>query len=173
MEAKKLLVVDAVALIVYIVVANPAVTGISAHEWIGIGLFVLFLVHTAQHYDWIVETLRPGKTRIPWQRVGNLALDVLIVVTFAVCTVSGVLISGAVLPALGVYAEGYYFWDPLHAASAKMLLAMLIVHIVAHARMVLRLLKSGKRSAVREVADDGRRVVFEIEDGPAREENHD
>ena len=30
----------------------------------------------------------------------------------------------------GFYATGYYFWGPLHALSAKVLLAALLVHIV-------------------------------------------
>ena len=34
----KNLAVDAVALAVYAVVANPAVTGIALHEWLGLGL---------------------------------------------------------------------------------------------------------------------------------------
>ncbi len=51
--------------------------------------------------------------------------------------VSGILISGAVLPTLGLHAKGYYFWNPLHAMSAKMLLALLLVHMVVHWKVVL------------------------------------
>ena len=40
------------------------------------------------------------------------------------------------LPALGLYADGYYFWDPVHAFSAKLLLALIIVHIVVHWRWI-------------------------------------
>ncbi|MEI3231991.1 MAG: DUF4405 domain-containing protein [Gordonibacter pamelaeae] len=61
-----------------------------------------------------------------------------------VCVVSGVLVSGAVLPALGYYAQGYYFWDPLHAVSAKVLLALLLVHVVVHARWFMRFAMRGK-----------------------------
>lgn len=143
MELRKCLIVDAVVLLAYLVVANTALTGIDVHEWIGVGLFVLFVVHTAQHYDWIRDTVSHGGTHRPWQRVGNLVLDVLIFVSFMVCTVSGLMISGAVLAALGLYADGYYFWDPLHAASAKLLLALLIVHLAVHARMVWKAVRSG------------------------------
>ena len=48
----------------------------------------------------------------------------------AFCVVSGAMVSGTLLPSLGFYATGYYFWGPLHALSAKVLLAALLVHIV-------------------------------------------
>lgn len=60
------------------------------------------------------------------QRVLNGAL----LVALAFCVVSGAMVSGTLLPSLGFYATGYYFWGPLHALSAKVLLAALLVHIV-------------------------------------------
>lgn len=144
MDAKKYLIVDAAALVVYAMVANPVFTGIPVHEWIGIGLFVLFVAHTAQHYDWIVETLRSRSSRHSWQRRANLIVDALIVIAFMVCAVSGLLVSGTVLASIGMYADGYYFWNPLHAASAKVLFALLMVHIVLHARMVLHVMRNGE-----------------------------
>ena len=59
-------------------------------------------------------------------------------------TVSGIMVSGAVLPALGLYADGYYFWDPLHAIAAKALLALLLVHVVVHWHWLVGFVKNGK-----------------------------
>ncbi|RDB62765.1 hypothetical protein C1878_06950 [Gordonibacter sp. 28C] len=144
MDPKKNLIVDVVALAVYAIVANPAITGVALHEWAGLGLVLVFLVHVAAHVDWVADTVRSALRSPSWSRVGNLVLDVCIVVAFMVCVVSGVLVSGAVLPALGYYAQGYYFWDPLHAISAKVLLALLLVHVVVHARWFIRFAKKGK-----------------------------
>ena len=71
-------------------------------------------------------------------------LGLLIVAAFMTVTVSGIMVSGAVLPALGLYADGYYFWDPLHAIAAKALLALLLVHVVAHWRWLVGFFKNGK-----------------------------
>lgn len=139
------LAVDLVALAVYLVAANPALTGIGLHEWLGLGVLLAFLVHTAMHVDWALEALRGSLARPSWARTGNLALDLLVVVAFMACAVSGLMVSGAVLPALGLYAEGYYFWDPLHAASAKLLLALLLVHVVVHRKQIVRFFKRGDR----------------------------
>ncbi|MEG0324036.1 MAG: DUF4405 domain-containing protein [Raoultibacter sp.] len=144
MDAKKNLIIDIVALLIYLVVANPAFTGIGVHEWIGLGLFVVLLVHCIAHADWVEEALRSGFTKPSWTQTGNLVLDILALIAFLVVTVSGIMISGAVLPALGLYAEGYYFWDPLHAISAKILLALLLVHVVVHWKWFALFIKKGK-----------------------------
>ncbi|MFQ7670277.1 MAG: DUF4405 domain-containing protein, partial [Eggerthella lenta] len=150
---RKLLAVDAACLLVYLVAASPALTGIGIHEWLGLGVLVVFFAHAAMHVDWAVEAVRSAFARPSWARTGNLALDLLIVAAFMMVTVSGIMVSGAVLPALGLYADGYYFWDPLHAIAAKALLALLLVHVVAHWRWLAGFFKNGKGVMGNEVAD--------------------
>ena len=36
--------IDVVALIVYLIVANPIITGLAIHEWISLGVFIIFIV---------------------------------------------------------------------------------------------------------------------------------
>lgn len=141
---RKSLAVDAACLLVYLVAANPAVTGIGVHEWVGIGVLLAFLVHVAMHVDWVVESVKSAVARPSWVRTGNLVLDALIVVAFMTVTVSGLMVSGAVLAAFGLYADGYYFWDPLHATAAKVLLALLLVHVVAHGKWLVGFFKNRK-----------------------------
>ena len=130
------LALDVAALAVFLVVANPALTGIGIHEWLGLGMFLVFFVHALLHVDCAVEILRGSIARPAWGRTGNLVLDLLIVVVLMAVTVSGVMVSGAVLPTFGWYAQGYYFWDPLHAVSAKALLALLLVRVVVHGKWI-------------------------------------
>ena len=136
--------IDVAALVVYLVAANPAVTGVGVHEWLGFGVLVVFFAHVLVHADWIVEVVRGSFAHPSWARTGNAALDVLIVVAFMTVTVSGLMVSGAVLPSLGLYAGGYYFWDPLHSAAAKLLLALLLVHFVVHWRWLAKVFKKRK-----------------------------
>lgn len=137
---KKNLAIDALALAAYLVVATPALTGIVLHEWLALGVFAVLFVHVAAHADWCVDAFR----RPSWSRTGNLVLDALILVALVAVMVSGLLVSGAVLPAFGLYADGYYFWDPLHAISAKLLLALLLVHVVAHCKWLAAWFRKGK-----------------------------
>ncbi len=140
-EHRKNLIVDLIALAVYAVAANPALTGIGFHEWACLGAFAVFLVHVALHWDWAADAARGALEGPSLARTGNLVLGILLLVAFTVCAVSGLMVSGAVLPAFGLYAEGYYFWGPLHAASAKLLLALLLVHVAAHWRWVASFIK--------------------------------
>ena len=143
MNARKSLAIDAVALAAYLLAANPALTGIAVHEWLGLGVLVVFLAHCAASADWVARAVR-SLPHSSWGVRGNLVLDALILVAFMTVTVSGVCVSGAVLPALGLYADGYYFWDPLHSISAKVLLALLVVHIVVHWRWLASFFGKGK-----------------------------
>ncbi|WP_172136251.1 DUF4405 domain-containing protein [Adlercreutzia sp. ZJ473] len=140
MDVRRLLTVDAVVLVAYVIVANPAVTGIALHEWLGFGALAAIIVHVAMHFDYLVETARSSACR-RGVRLAKLALDATLVIVLMLCCASGLMVSGAVLPAFGLYAEGYYFWDPLHAVSAKLLLALLLVHVAANGRVVVAGLK--------------------------------
>lgn len=127
---------DVAMLAVYLVAANPAFTGIPLHEYLGLGAFVIMTTHIALSAGGLL-----GHGR--W---GRLALNGVLLVSLAVCVVSGVMVSGTVLPALGLYASGYFFWDPLHALSAKVLLAALLVHLVLRGPVVWAWIRRGHRA---------------------------
>ena len=142
------LVVDFAALAVCVVVMNPAWSGVGFHEWIGLAFFAAILVHCVLHVDWTADAISGIARRTSTARLGSFALAVLLVVSSAVAMVSGILISGAVLPALGLYVDGYYFWDPLHAISAKVFLAVLIIHVVAHWKWLFGFFRRGKSGRI-------------------------
>lgn len=135
------LVMDAVALVVYVVVSLPALTGIALHEWLGLGVFVALAVHLAQHLDTL--TSPTGKTKAArWARI---ALGIALAIALVVVAVSGLMMSGAVLGFLGYYAEGYYFWNPLHSISAKVLLALVLIHLFVNARAFRLLMRKWRK----------------------------
>lgn len=135
---RKNLAIDILIFVTYVVVSFPEITGVGLHEWLALPLCVLFVVHCIQHFDWAIDVTKGAKNGISWSRQGNLVLDVIVLVTFCVVMVSGLGISGAVLPSIGLFCSGYYLWGPLHAFSAKVLLALLLVHVVAHWRWIVK-----------------------------------
>jgi hypothetical protein len=138
--------IDIAATIAYFIAATPNITGLAVHEWVSLGVLVVFVVHVAQHYDWIADTLRKLTRHPPLSQTGNLALDVATVIAFIVAMVSGIMVSRYVLPALGFVAPGYFFWLPTHLMSAKILLALLVVHVAVHARPLWSYLKGRRHS---------------------------
>lgn len=151
---KRTLIVDAAALVVYAAASVPALTGIPVHEWLGLGLAVVFVVHCGLHADWFLDAIRSFARRSTAARRANLVLDAALLLAFATVTVSGLGVSGTVLQAFGLYAEGYYVWAPLHAVAAKVLLALLLVHVAVHAASLYNMLKR-RGPAKRAGHDDG------------------
>ena len=107
----------------------PALTGVPAHEWLGLAATAALLVHCGAH-AWRLPALarRGGRLRL------GAAVDCLVFASLALCAVSGLMVSATVLPAVGLFSPGYFFWDPLHSFSAKLLLAALLVHAFLHWR---------------------------------------
>ena len=129
----------------FVAVHGPQVTGAAFHEWVGVVLFALLAVHLAFNGEWVVRALRSLCAR---PVAGEWAVALLnggMLLSFAAATVSGLFISATVLPALGCYAEGYFYWTWLHSLSAKVLMALLLVHLALR----LPVLKRGLARAAR------------------------
>jgi hypothetical protein len=136
MKTSHKFIIDATALIFYLLAANPTLTGLAVHEWMSLGIIIVFLVHCIANFDWIIDTIKKHKANAS---TANLVLDVTILVVFMVVTVSGLMVSRHVLPLLGFVAPGYFFWSPLHSIAAKVMLALLLVHVVVHFKWVATL----------------------------------
>lgn len=130
----KLLAFDTALLLVFLMVSAPMATGTGVHEWLGLALTVAFVAHCAISG----ARLWGHRASVTQRNVWEWTLSSALFVDVAICAVSGLMVSGTVLPAFGLYAEGYFFWDPLHAVSAKVLLALLLVHVVMHGRLIVR-----------------------------------
>ena len=74
-EAARDLAVDAAVLAAYAAAANPALTGVGVHEWLGLGALLLLVVHAALHGGWVAETVRALRSGPAPSRIGNLAAD--------------------------------------------------------------------------------------------------
>lgn len=131
---------DVAAAALFAAAVLPQLTGIAAHEWLGIVALVALLAHLAARLDALAGLCRAAARR-SFLALARVALDAALFLTLAVCAVSGVLVSATVLPTFGLFAPGYFAWDPLHAASAKVLLALVLVHAVSHAGKLTGFLK--------------------------------
>lgn len=155
MAAKKALVADAFALAIYLASASPALTGVPAHEWLGLAATLFLAAHFAMHADQAVAAARRVARKPGLASSGNAALNALILVALVTCALSGLLISGTVLPAFGLFATGYFFWGPLHAMSAKVLFALLLIHVVVHGGWIARALAGRRGSSAEKGGEDG------------------
>ena len=162
--AKTILVADAVLAVLFIACELPGVTGVSVHEWLGIVLAVALLAHAGKR---VLTTVKNARS------AACLVVDVALLVTLAVCVVSGMMISGSVLPFFGYYATGYYFWSPLHAAAATVLLAVLLVHAALNAGRVKSFLSADDKSEKQSRALSDNAADNNNDQGKCAKENHE
>lgn len=112
-------------------------TGLTIHEWIGIGFGFALLVHVTLHWEWVLRTTRrivgplAGRERIR----GIVDLGLILVMTL--CVASGVLISRSALPTLGLTTTPDPFWTGLHTTSADVTVALVAIHVALSWRWIL------------------------------------
>jgi hypothetical protein len=131
------LVLDAGLLVAFVAVQLVALTGLVAHEVVGLALGVALIVHLALHWGWVVRTTRrlvatrPGRETLRW--LNNLAL----LVTITACVLSGVLSSRVVLPLFNVFTSRSGFWLQVHVRTADLCLFFVAIHVALSWRWVM------------------------------------
>lgn len=127
-RTRRLLAVDAVITLLFVAVMDVPLTGVAWHEWLGIALAVGSAVHLLQHTEWIVSTARKLRSTSLLNRA-NAAMTVLLLAGYATIAGSGLVISEAALPALGVTTDPTGFWVWLHLASVGFTLWLTAAHV--------------------------------------------
>jgi hypothetical protein len=127
---------DALLLVAYTLAYSLGFTGVATHEWLGIGLGVVLLVHLTLHWDWVIRTtgklLRPGgRERFIW------LVNLLLLVSMTLCIASGILISEVALPQLGINLPASSFWRQMHDTTATLTLILVPVHAALRWRWIV------------------------------------
>ena len=121
--------------------------GQAAHEWIGIGMFVLFVIHHILNGSWIRNLLRGRYNPV---RIMQTGLVLLILCAMAGLMVSGIILSRHALSFLPIKG-GRSFASNLHMLSAYWGFVLMSVHLGFHWSMMMGMAKKffPKPSAVR------------------------
>lgn len=122
------------------------------HTWGGVLMIAAVAIHFAIHWQWVtmisrkvVNALRARETRLSKGAKFNVAVDVLIAVSFLVCAISGVYFLFA--PSDGFqggrnpgWDPGFLFsrtaWDLVHTWSGVVMIVAAAVHLAIHWRWV-------------------------------------
>lgn len=107
--------------------------GQAAHEWLGIGMFVLFLTHHILNSKWSRNLLKGSYTPL---RVWQTVLVILVLLCMVGSMVSGVILSRHVLSFLPI-SGGRSFARSLHMVSAYWGFVWMSLHLGFHWSMML------------------------------------
>ena len=127
---------DALLLVAFTLAYSLGFTGIATHEWLGIGLGVVLLVHLTLHWDWVIRTTRKllrraGRERFVW------LVNLLLLLSMTLCIVSGILISEVALQQLGITLPASFFWRQMHDTTATLTLILGPIHAALRWRWIV------------------------------------
>jgi hypothetical protein len=126
------LIVDIILLIVFLMVYEEKATGTAIHEWLGITLGIIFIVHIILHWKWLVCCSRQFLKRMKAESRINYLLDMLIFIGFTTIIFTGLMISESFLPTFGIKATRSHFWQEIHFASVDITLFLTALHFALH-----------------------------------------
>ena len=107
--------------------------GQALHEWLGIGMFLLFIIHHVLNRRWFGVLLKGKYTPF---RIWQTVLVVSVLLSMIGSMVSGVIISRSVLSFLPIHG-GSSFGRNLHMLSAYWGVVLMSLHLGLHWNMML------------------------------------
>lgn len=134
-------VMDVLLLTSFMLVSAPQATGVPVHEWLSVLFVVPFAVHLLLHWDWIKQSAKRFTQHISAKERFSLVWNYLLYVMMLLVTVSGFLVSVALLPTLNIELHIQDFWSKIHHDSATLIMPIIGVHLALHWRWIVNLTK--------------------------------
>src|SRR4051812_23887141 len=95
-------------------VQSVRATGLSVHEWLGVALIAVFVIHLLLSWNWIAaHTRKFVAAATPRERV-NYLLNFGLFVCATVAILSGIMISAIAFPNVGERGRAGFHWHDLH-----------------------------------------------------------
>ncbi|MDR0562897.1 MAG: DUF4405 domain-containing protein [Spirochaetaceae bacterium] len=134
---------DLIMLILLVLVYCAYPTGMVFHEYAGLAVYLLFILHLAYNRAWIINA---GK-RLFDKSLGirlkcRYATAILLLIGFMLVGLSGVMISREVFK-LGIMPV----WRPMHSIASAVTAILLGLHIGLHGTMIVNTVKSRTKGA--------------------------
>jgi cytochrome b561 len=152
------LAVNTILAVSFVAISAPLITRIPVHEWLSLAFIVILGLHVLFSWSWIVGVTRKVLGRLRGELRFNYVLDVLSYVAMVVVMISGIVISEAALPAMGLPRPRDRFWSIIHSLSAKAILVLVGVHLAMHWDWVLAALRRLLAGTLAATARQGNQV---------------
>jgi hypothetical protein len=112
-------------------------TGGLWHEILGIGVFILFVIHNLYNLQWI-KSIIPILAKTNSETKIKFVLDVILWISMILCMISGIMISSYLFN-IGVDIT---IWSQIHAYSSYVMFGTIIVHVLLHLKMISSFLET-------------------------------
>ena len=126
------LYVDIFLFLSFVIVNIPQATGIPFHEWVSVLFIVPLLVHILLDWNWIVSVTKRMFGRLPGEVRFNHIFDLIIFIMMTLALMTGLVISEAALPAIGINIIIDPFWSSMHDLTANLTMVLIGIHLAMH-----------------------------------------
>jgi hypothetical protein len=141
MSTKTNLILDITIFTAFLAVANPALTGMTVHEWLALAFAAAIVAHLLFHWNWLVTMTKHFFKKLFHQSRLYYVVDALFFVAITASMLSGLLISKSILSMLGIQLDVSHGWESIHKLSSDISLIMLGLHFALHFKWVVANLK--------------------------------
>lgn len=131
-QTKTKLWLDVLIFIAFLITMDPHSSGIAIHEWLSLAMIGTMVVHLLLNWDWIAQLSSRFFGNVGGQNRINYILNWLLFIDGTMIMVSGIMISEAALPAMGIQLPAGFAWRRLHDMSANLGLLLLGIHTALH-----------------------------------------
>lgn len=140
------IIVDILMTITLLIQMAYHLTGDLAHEWIAVGIIVLFIVHHILNWSWIRNI---GKGKYNAIRIFQTGINLLTFLSMTGVIISGIMMSRHVF-FFGAVGGGQGFARTLHHISAYWCFVFMSLHIGLHWSMIIGMVrKIAKKAAAK------------------------
>lgn len=140
----------------FVVDVNVRFTGLSIHEWLGIVLGGVLVYHVLVHWEWIVAVVRRTFGRLPAIHRLKALVDLLLFLDMVALIATGLWISEAALPAIGLSFPRDPAWRLIHRLTADAAIWLLGAHLALNWPWIV---SAFRRYALVVVTAPGRRLA--------------
>lgn len=134
--------VDLTIFLAFLLAMDPRSTGIAIHEWLSIAFGAAIITHLLLHWSWLVGITRRFFGHVTTEARLNYILNFLFFIDMTVIIFTGIMISEAALPAVGITLAHSFAWRRLHDLSANLALPILGLHVALHWRWIVSTTKN-------------------------------
>lgn len=115
--------------------------GISFHEWAGLIIGLLFILHKVLNWKWIAKVTLGFFGRCTGRARFNYLLDILLLAGIILMIISGIAIARTIDFSWLDLGGTRRFWRVMHTSSSFITLALFGIHLGLHWNWVLQRLK--------------------------------
>jgi hypothetical protein len=109
------------------------VTGLPLHQWLGVGVSALVLLHLYLHWDWVIAVVKRIFGKTSWRARLYLILDAVIMLGAVVILETGLAISTW----LNLDFYNFSTWVDLHIYSSLITLGLVVTKVGLHWRWIM------------------------------------